>query len=131
MGRYFLIVQPDASSQILGFGCNNFSSVVSVDLILRILEFYTEKTFQKCITLSHSDRKLIYFALKQQTFAEADVKLLQINFLPVLLCFFQRFMVHLTGSVLRECDGIRHAPQPAVLGRHFTSVSLSNHTGIV
>ena len=37
----------------------------------------------------------------------------------------------LTGSLLRECDGIRHAPQPAMIGRHFTSVPLSNHTDIV
>ena len=72
--------------------------MVPMDLIFKILESHAEKTFR---TLAHSDRKL-YFALKQQTFAEADVKLLQINFLPVLLCIFQRFLVNFDSLFLER-----------------------------
>ena len=41
------LVQTDALSQILGFGCNKFSFVVPMDLSLKILESYTEETFLK------------------------------------------------------------------------------------
>ena len=41
------LVQADVLSQILAFGCNNFSSVIPINLILKILESYTEETFSK------------------------------------------------------------------------------------
>ena len=47
MGRYFL-GQADASSEILGFGCNNFSSMVPVDLIFKkIWNPILKRSFQK------------------------------------------------------------------------------------
>ena len=33
------LVEADASRQILGYGCNNFSSIVLMDLTLRFLKF--------------------------------------------------------------------------------------------